>query len=181
MCCCSLFSRVLHLTVSSLLSNKAVVASAAGAEMTTGLFHDASLCVTRVVSVKALTCSASRKASRLERRPFCWSPNRFSFQPVSQSENGQSLCECEVGGAVDSLNSPLKHELHSYYSKQQQSSYLWIITKYETCDKLKRTQKSFPVFDENLCQGNDFLICAVLPDTVHRHADPCFLKQNIRM
>lgn len=40
------------------------------------------------------------------------------------------------------------------------------------------TQKPFPVFDEDLRQGNDFLICAVLPDTVHRHADPRFLKQT---
>ena len=40
------------------------------------------------------------------------------------------------------------------------------------------TQKSFPVFNEDLCQGDDFLVCAVLPDTVHGHADPRFLKQT---
>lgn len=40
------------------------------------------------------------------------------------------------------------------------------------------TKEPLPVFYQDLCQSNDFLVCAVLPDTIHGHADPRFLKQT---
>lgn len=40
------------------------------------------------------------------------------------------------------------------------------------------TQKSLPVFNEDLRQGDDLLVCAVLPDTVHRHTDPGSLNAH---
>lgn len=41
---------------------------------------------------------------------------------------------------------------------------------------MSSTQKSFPVFNEDLRQGDDLLVCAVLPDTVHRNTNPSFLN-----
>lgn len=40
------------------------------------------------------------------------------------------------------------------------------------------TQKSFPVFNEDLRQGDDLLVCAVLPDAVHGNTDPGFLNTH---
>lgn len=43
---------------------------------------------------------------------------------------------------------------------------------------MSSTQKSFPVFNEDLRQGDDLLVCAVLPDTVHRNTNPSFLNTH---
>lgn len=40
------------------------------------------------------------------------------------------------------------------------------------------TQEPFPVFDEDLRQGDDLLVCAVLPDAVHRNTNPGFLDTH---
>lgn len=43
---------------------------------------------------------------------------------------------------------------------------------------MSATQKSFPVFDEHLRQGDDLLVCAVLPDAVHRNTNPGVLNTH---